>query len=57
MITPDEGAYAFEILLRHTRCYAGYAPIDGIAMAAALAAAQPHSLKCSVPPARRAARP
>ncbi|OBK27020.1 polyketide synthase [Mycobacterium asiaticum] len=26
MITPDEGAYAFESLLRHTRCYAGYTP-------------------------------
>ncbi len=29
MITPDEGAYAFEALLRHDRAYAGYAPIIG----------------------------
>jgi polyketide synthase 5 len=26
-ITPDEGAYAFEALLRHERAYTGYAPI------------------------------
>lgn len=26
-ITPDEGAYAFEALLRHDRAYSGYAPI------------------------------
>jgi polyketide synthase 5 len=26
-ITPDEGAYAFETLLRHNRAYTGYAPI------------------------------
>ena len=26
-ITPDEGAYAFEALLRHDRAYTGYAPI------------------------------
>ncbi|MHA7651300.1 sulfolipid-1 biosynthesis phthioceranic/hydroxyphthioceranic acid synthase [Mycobacterium sp. ML4] len=29
MITPDEGAYAFETLLRHTRCYSGYTPTAG----------------------------
>jgi polyketide synthase 5 len=29
MITPDEGAYAFEALLRHDRSYSGYAPIIG----------------------------
>ena len=29
MITPDEGAYAFEALLRHDRAYTGYAPIIG----------------------------
>jgi phthioceranic/hydroxyphthioceranic acid synthase len=28
-ITPDEGAYAFEALLRHNRAYTGYAPIIG----------------------------
>ncbi|MFY9764700.1 MAG: acyl carrier protein, partial [Mycobacterium sp.] len=26
---PDEGAYAFEALLRHDRAYTGYAPIIG----------------------------
>ena len=29
LITPDEGAYAFEALLRHDRAYTGYAPIIG----------------------------
>lgn len=29
MITPDEGAYAFEMLLRHARTYTGYVPIIG----------------------------
>ena len=28
-ISPDEGAYAFEALLRHDRGYTGYAPIIG----------------------------
>ena len=28
MITPKEGAYAFETLLRHDRTYTGYMPID-----------------------------
>ncbi|MGA7052109.1 MAG: beta-ketoacyl reductase, partial [Mycobacterium sp.] len=28
-ITPEEGAYAFETLLRHNRAYSGYAPIIG----------------------------
>jgi polyketide synthase 5 len=28
-IGPDEGAYAFEALLRHDRAYTGYAPITG----------------------------
>ncbi len=28
-ITPDEGAYAFEALLRHDRAYTSYAPIMG----------------------------
>ena len=29
MIDPDEGAYAFETLLRHNRAYTGYVPIIG----------------------------
>src|SRR4029079_4323408 len=29
VITPDEGAYAFEALLRHDRAYTGYAPLTG----------------------------
>ncbi|MEB3072027.1 sulfolipid-1 biosynthesis phthioceranic/hydroxyphthioceranic acid synthase [[Mycobacterium] vasticus] len=29
MISPDEGAYAFEVLLRHDRGYTGYAPTVG----------------------------
>jgi polyketide synthase 5 len=29
MISPDEGGYAFEALLRHNRAYSGYAPIAG----------------------------
>ncbi|VBA49881.1 Mycocerosic acid synthase [Mycobacterium attenuatum] len=29
MISPDEGAYAFETLLRHNRTYTGYVPIIG----------------------------
>jgi polyketide synthase 5 len=28
-IAPDEGAYAFEALLRHDRAYSGYAPVAG----------------------------
>lgn len=28
-ITPDEGAYAFEALLRHDRAYTGYSPLIG----------------------------
>lgn len=28
-IAPDEGAFAFETLLRHGRAYAGYAPVSG----------------------------
>ena len=28
-IAPDEGAYAFEALLRHDRAYTGYAPFTG----------------------------
>ncbi|OBI89867.1 polyketide synthase [Mycobacterium asiaticum] len=29
MIAPDEGAYAFDALLRHTRCHSGYLPTVG----------------------------
>jgi polyketide synthase 5 len=36
-ITPDEGAYAFEALLRHDRAYSGYAPIMGAPWLTALA--------------------
>jgi polyketide synthase 5 len=36
-ITPDEGAYAFEALLRHDRGYTGYAPLTGTAWFTALA--------------------
>jgi polyketide synthase 5 len=36
MITPEEGAYAFEALLRHTRCYSGYTPATGSPWLAAL---------------------
>ena len=37
MIDPDEGAYAFESLLRHNRAYSGYAPIIGSPWLTALA--------------------
>ncbi|MCV7195507.1 sulfolipid-1 biosynthesis phthioceranic/hydroxyphthioceranic acid synthase [Mycobacterium angelicum] len=37
MITPDEGARAFEALLSHTRGYSGYAPIAGSPWLTALA--------------------
>ena len=41
MITPDEGAYAFEALLRHDRAYTGYAPIMGTPWLTALAQRSP----------------
>ena len=41
MITPDEGAYAFEALLRHDRAYTGYAPFIGTPWLTALGATQP----------------
>ena len=28
-IDPEDGAYAFDMLMRHTRAYSGYAPIAG----------------------------
>ena len=37
MITPDEGAYAFDVLLRHDRGYTGYAPTVGSPWLTALA--------------------
>ncbi len=40
-ITPDEGAYAFEALLRHNRAYTGYAPIMGTPWLAAFAQHSP----------------
>ena len=36
-IAPDEGAYAFEALLRHDRAYSGYAPLTGAPWLTALA--------------------
>ncbi|BBZ72402.1 polyketide synthase [Mycobacterium paraseoulense] len=36
-IAPDEGAYAFESILRHDRAYTGYAPITGTSWFAILA--------------------
>ena len=41
MITPDEGAYAFQALLRHDRAYTGYAPIIGTPWLTALAQRSP----------------
>jgi polyketide synthase 5 len=44
-IAPDEGAYAFEALLRHDRAYTGYAPFIGTPWLTAFAQ---HSLRaCS----------
>jgi polyketide synthase 5 len=40
-ITPDEGAYAFEALLRHDRAYTGYAPITGTPWLTAFAQRSP----------------
>jgi polyketide synthase 5 len=40
-ITPDEGAYAFEALLRHDRAYTGYAPIMGTPWLTAFAQRSP----------------
>ena len=41
MITPEEGAYAFETLVRYDRPYTGYVPIDRRAVVDRLGAAQP----------------
>ncbi len=40
-ITPDEGAHAFEALLRHDRTYTGYAPIIGSTWLTAFAQRSP----------------
>ncbi|MFZ0833253.1 MAG: SDR family NAD(P)-dependent oxidoreductase, partial [Mycobacterium sp.] len=40
-IAPDEGAYAFEALLRHDRAYTGYAPIMGTPWLTAFAQLSP----------------
>ena len=40
-IAPDEGAYAFEALLRYDRAYTGYAPITGAPWLTAFAAHSP----------------
>jgi polyketide synthase 5 len=40
-IAPDEGAYAFEALLRHDRAYTGYAPIAGTPWLTAFAQRSP----------------
>ena len=40
-IGPDEGAYAFEALLRHNRAYTGYAPVIGAPWLTAFAQRSP----------------
>ncbi|BBY06289.1 sulfolipid-1 biosynthesis phthioceranic/hydroxyphthioceranic acid synthase [Mycobacterium noviomagense] len=40
-IAPDDGAYAFEALLRHDRAYTGYAPITGAPWLSAFAERSP----------------
>jgi polyketide synthase 5 len=40
-ISPDEGAHAFETLLRHNRAYTGYAPIIGTTWLTAFAQRSP----------------
>ena len=40
-ITPEEGAYAFEALLRHNRAYTGYAPMIGTPWLTAFAQRSP----------------
>ena len=41
MISPEEGAHAFEAMLRHNRAYAGYAPMIGTPWLTDLAARSP----------------
>ena len=40
-IDPDDGAYAFDTLMRHTRVYSGYAPVAGAAWLTAFAQISP----------------
>ena len=40
-IDPDDGAYAFDTLVRHTRTYSGYAPVAGAAWLTAFAQTSP----------------
>jgi polyketide synthase 5 len=40
-IDPDDGAYAFDTLMRHTRVYSGYAPVAGAAWLTAFAQTSP----------------
>ena len=40
-IAPDDGAYAFDTLMRHTRPYTGYAPIAGAGWLTAFAQTSP----------------
>ena len=41
MISPEDGAYAFQALLRHDRGYTGYLPLTGMPLLTALAARSP----------------
>jgi len=40
-IAPEDGAYAFDMLMRHTRAYTGYAPIAGASWLTAFAQTSP----------------
>ncbi|KAA0101254.1 SDR family NAD(P)-dependent oxidoreductase [Mycolicibacterium sp. P1-18] len=40
-IAPEDGAYAFDTLMRHTRVYSGYAPVAGAAWLTAFAQTSP----------------
>ena len=40
-IDPEDGAYAFDMLMRHTRVYSGYAPVAGAPWLAAFAKTSP----------------
>jgi polyketide synthase 5 len=40
-IDPEDGAYAFDMLMRHTRVYSGYAPVAGAAWLTAFAQSSP----------------
>lgn len=44
-IAPEEGAYAFETLLRHNRAYSGYAPVIGSPWLTAFAQHSPFAEK------------